>query len=297
MRFDQPFFAVEAGRQVQIVLENEDIMPHNLVITTNGALREVAEAGAVAGPDKGWQKKPYVPKSDKVLFATSEVPAFAKEKLTFTAPKEPGEYPFVCTYPQHWLRMYGVMVVVDDVEEFNKNPLKPKDPIGSNRSLVQNWKVEDLQDKLDAGLRGRNTEIGKKLFTEATCASCHKVQGQGGVIGPDLTDLFAKWKGDRVAVLREIIEPSHKIDDKYAMHLILTVDGQTISGIVTAEDKSSVTVLSSQEAKAPTVVPRDDIDEMNKSKISMMPKGLLDQYTQDEIFEIVAYLEAIGKKP
>ncbi len=297
MRFDQSYFVVEAGRQVQIVLENEDLMPHNFVITANGALREVAEAGALAGPDGGWQKKPYVPKSDKVLFATAGVPAFAKDRLTFTAPKESGEYPYVCTYPQHWLRMYGVMVVVNDVEAFNKNPVKPKDPIGSNRSLVQNWKVEDLKDKLDAGLRGRNTEIGKKLFTEATCASCHKIQGQGGIIGPELTDLFTKWKGDRVAVLREIIEPSHKIDDKYAMHLILTVDGQTISGIVTAEDKNSVTMLSSQEAKAPSVILRDDIDEMNKSKISMMPKGLLDQYTQDEIFEIVAYLETIGKKP
>jgi putative membrane-bound dehydrogenase-like protein len=297
MRFDQTYFAVEAGRQVQIVLDNEDLMPHNLVITANGALREVAEAGALAGPDGGWQKKPYVPKSEKVLFATDGVPAFSKVRLTFTAPKEPGEYPYVCTYPQHWLRMYGVMVVVKDVDAFNKNPVKPKDPIGNNRSLVQNWKVEDLQDKLEAGLRGRSAEIGKKLFTEATCASCHKVQGQGGIIGPELTDLFAKWKGDRIAILREIIEPSHKIDDKYSMHLILTVDGQTISGIVTAEDKNSVTLLSSQEAKAPSVILRDDIDEMNKSKISMMPKGLLDQYTQDEIFEIVAYLETIGKKP
>ncbi len=296
MRYDLPYFAVEAGRQVQIVLDNEDIMPHNLVITTPGSLRSVAEAGALAGQDGGFQKKPYVPKSKDVLFATGMVPAFAKEKLTFVAPKEPGEYPYVCTYPQHWLRMYGVMVVVKDLEAWNAKPSTPKDPIGSNRSLVKNWKVEDLQDKLASGLRGRTFEIGKKLFAEATCASCHKVQGQGGVIGPELTDLFTKWKGDQVAVLREIIEPSHKIDDKYAMHLILTVDGQTVSGIITAEDKSSVSILSSQEAKSPTIVPRDDIDEMNKSKISMMPKGLLDQYTEDEIFEIVAYLESVGKK-
>ncbi len=190
------------------------------------------------------------------------------------------------------------MVVVDDLDTWLKNPKKPKDPIGSNRSFVKNWKTEDLGPLLDEGLRGRNPEIGKRLFAEATCGSCHKVQGVGGIIGPELTDVFAKWKGDRAAVLREILEPSHKIDDKYAMHLILTTDSQTLSGIVTAQDKNSVTILANQEAKSPTVIPRDEIEEMTKSANSMMPKALLDQYTQDEIFEILAYLESSQpKKP
>jgi hypothetical protein len=65
---------------------------------------------------------------------------------------------------------------------------------------------------------------------------------------------------------------------------------------MTAEDKNSVTILTSQEAKSPTVIARDDIEEMTKSATSIMPKALLDQYTQDEIFEIVAYLEAVGKQ-
>jgi putative heme-binding domain-containing protein len=190
--------------------------------------------------------------------------------------------------------MYGVMVVVNDLDEWLKNPITPKDPIGNNRSFVKNWKVEDLVPHLTDGLRGRNFDIGKRLFAEASCASCHKVKGEGGIIGPELTDIYTKWKGDRTAILREMIEPSHKIDDKYAMHLILTIDSQTLSGIVTAEDKNSVTILASQEAKAPTVIPRDDIEEMTKSKTSMMPKALLDQYTQDEIFEIMAYLESAG---
>ena len=89
MRYDLPYFAVEAGRPVQILLNNEDLMPHNLVITAPGALREVAMAGAVAGPTKQ-----YLPESDKVMFATGLVPARQHERLTFTAPKTPGEYPF-----------------------------------------------------------------------------------------------------------------------------------------------------------------------------------------------------------
>ena len=296
MRYDQTYFAVEAGRPVQIVFNNLDLMPHNLVITAPGTLKEVANDGLAAGPDGGWKKMAYVPKSNNVLFATPAVPAFSKERLTFTAPETPGEYPYVCTFPQHWLRMYGVMVVVDDLEAWLKNPVKPKDPIGNNRSFIKHWKTEDLQGQLTEGLRGRTPEIGKRLFAEASCASCHKVKGEGGIIGPELSDVFTKWKGDRTAVLREMIEPSHKIDDKYATHLILTVNSQTISGIVIAQGKNTVTILANQEAKAPTVIQRDDIEEMAKSTISMMPKALLDQYTQDEIFEIMAYLESVSPK-
>ncbi|MCA9071968.1 MAG: azurin, partial [Planctomycetaceae bacterium] len=110
MRYDTPYFAVEAGRPVQVVLKNEDLMPHNFVITQPGALQETAEAGAVLGPNPGFEGKPYVPKSDKVMHATGMVQVGKLERLTFTAPKEPGEYPYVCTFPRHWMRMYGVMV-------------------------------------------------------------------------------------------------------------------------------------------------------------------------------------------
>ena len=135
-------------------------------------------------------------------------------------------------------------------------------------------------------------EIGKRLFAEASCLSCHKVGDEGGAIGPELTDVYTRWKGDDVAVLREILDPSHRIDEKYAMHLVLTVDGQTMSGIVVAEDKDSVSILANAEAKEPTVIALDDIEEMVKTSTSMMPRALLDQYTQDEIFELLAYLKA-----
>ncbi len=296
MRYDLEYFAVEAGRSVQIVLENHDLMPHNLVVTTPDALKEVAQLGLETGPHRGWQGLPYVPESEKVLFATPMVPADGVERLTFTAPTEPGEYPFVCTFPQHWYRMYGVMVVVEDLDAWLKNPIKPGNPIGSNRSHVHSWKVDDLKAELESGLLGRTTEIGKKLFAEASCLGCHKVLGEGGVIGPELTDVFARWKGDRLGVLREILNPSHKVDAKYAMQRILTVDGRTITGVLLKEDDDNVTLLTNPEAKEPTVIPQDDIEAMVASPLSMMPKALLDQYTKDEIFELMSYLESIDPK-
>lgn len=294
MRYDIPFFAVEAGRPVQVVLVNEDLMPHNLVITTPGDLKEVADLGMQAGPDGGLDGKQYVPHSEKVLFATNMIAADATERLTFTAPTEPGEYPYVCTFPRHWMRMYGVMVVVDDLDAWNKNPVEPKDPIGSNRSFVQSWKIEDLQEELETGLRGRIPAIGEKLFIEATCAQCHKAGTLNiGNVGPELNTVFSRLKDDKKAVLREILDPSHRIEDKYAVHLILTVDGDTVSGLVTEETKDAVSILENPESSKPTVVVREDIEEMVKTANSMMPKGLLDRFSKDEIFEIMAYLQGI----
>ena len=62
MRYDIPYFAVEAGKSVQIVLENHDLMPHNLVVTVPEALKEVAQLGLQAGPNNGWKNLPYVPR-------------------------------------------------------------------------------------------------------------------------------------------------------------------------------------------------------------------------------------------
>ena len=295
MRYDLTHFAVQAGKSVQVVLENHDLMPHNIVFTTPGDLKEVAQLGLQAGPN-GYKGNQYVPESDKVLFASQMIPADQQEAMTFTAPTEPGEYPFVCTFPQHWYRMYGVMVVVEDLDARMKNPTEPANPIGSNRSFVQAWTVDDLKDDLDTGLRGRSPEIGKRIFAEASCAGCHKAQGEGGVIGPDLTDVFTRWKGDRVGVLREILDPSHKVDAKYAMQRVLTVDGHTITGVLIAEDDDNVTLLSNPEAKEPTVISQDDIEAMVPSSVSMMPKALMDQYTKDELFELMAYLESIAPK-
>lgn len=290
MRYDLPYFAVQAAKSVQIVLVNEDMMPHNLVITTPGSLKEVAQLGLEVGPRGVDGGLPYVPKSDLVLHATDLVPAHGQVRLTFTAPVEPGEYPYVCTFPQHWYRMYGVMVVVEDLDQWSKNPVEPANPIGSNRSFVQAWKVDDLKDELEAGLQGRSPDIGKRLFAEASCAGCHKMNGEGGVIGPDLTDVVQRWKGDRVGMLREVLDPSHKVDAKYAMQRVLTADGQVISGILMKEDDDAVTLVVSPDAKEPMVIAQDDIEQMSPSSISIMPKALLDQYTRDEIFELLAYL-------
>jgi putative heme-binding domain-containing protein len=291
MRYDKPFFAVEAGRPVQVILENEDLMPHNLVITRTGRLKEVALAGAALGTTPGLDGKLYVPESPDVLFCTNMVNAGSREILTFNAPSEPGEYPYVCTFPRHWMRMYGVMVVVDDLDAWLRTPTEPKDPLGNNRSFVKSWQPTDFAAaQLPDLLRGRSPEIGAKLFKEATCLGCHKLNSEGGSVGPELTGLMKRWKGDHYGILREILEPSYKIDPKYAVRIVVDVDGKTTSGIVTAEDKKSISILVNPEVPEPQVIQKSNIEEIIPSTTSMMPKALLDKFTQDEIMEILSYI-------
>ncbi len=295
MRYDVPYFAVEAGRPVQILLENHDLMPHNLVVTQPGALKSVAMAGLSAGPE-GTNGLPYVPDSPNVVAASAMIAPDATTRITLTAPEQPGEYPYVCTFPQHWYRMYGVMVVVKDLDAWNQNPIEPANPLGSNRSFVQAWTMDDFAGAFDSDLAGRSTMIGEKIFNEASCVGCHKVNDQGGVVGPDLTDVYTRWKSDHQAVLREILEPSHKIDSKYAMQTVLTVEGKTYSGIVIDENDDILTLVSNPEDKEPIVISQEDIELTKRSATSMMPKALMDQYTKEEILELMAYLKEAAEK-
>ena len=301
MRYDRPYFVVEAGRPVQVVLQNDDLMGHNLVITTHGSLKEVAELGLAAGPAGDSQGRQYVPNSEKVLFATDLVGPGQEERLTFNAPTETGEYPYVCTFPRHWMRMYGVMVVVDDLDAWLQNPMPPADPLGIQRAFVNNWRIEDFADEseqLDPSWQdSASPEKGAVHFVEATCSQCHQANGNGGLVGPAINGVLGRWQGNPAHVLREILEPSHRIDLKYAVHLIVTFDGDSLAGIVAAEDKTSVSILANPESKELTTVARDDIEEMVRTSTSMMPKGLLDRYGREEVLDLLAYVISLPDVP
>jgi len=129
MLFDLKWFVVQKGKPVQIVLANPDAMPHNLVIGQPGSLQEVATAGGIMPLPTDPEVKPYVPDTALVLHATRLLTGGETERLNFTAPAKPGEYVYLCTFPGHWVRMYGVMLVVDNLEAWEGKPTVPKDPI------------------------------------------------------------------------------------------------------------------------------------------------------------------------
>ena len=297
MRYDTPYFAVEAGRPVQLVLKNDDLMPHNLVITQPGKLKAVAMAAAGLPPTIDRTGRQFVPKTSDVLFSTKMVASHGRAVLTFTAPTKPGEYPYVCTFPNHWMRMYGVMVVVKDLDAWIATPAPPADPLGYKRKFVRKWSLEDFAGDLTAAVGKVPPKAGQQIFQQATCVLCHKVGKQGRPVGPDLTGIFDRHKGDIRSVLREIVDPSHKVDPKFALYNVLTGDGKTISGVISKQDRDSITIVSNPEKPQPQTIARDDITLMKKSSVSMMPKGIMDRFSREEILALLAYLKSVKAPP
>ena len=104
-------FAVKAGEALAFTLSNPDVVPHNWVLVEPGSLQIVGELGnqLIANPEAFARQ--YIPESDKVIAHTDIVPPGEKQTIYFQAPSQPGRYPFLCTFPGHWMVMNGVIVV------------------------------------------------------------------------------------------------------------------------------------------------------------------------------------------
>lgn len=112
MKYDITEFVVEAGKPIELIFENTDFMQHNLLIVKPGSKEKVGEAADKLATDPLGAEKNYIPEMTEVLFATALVNPEERVVLRFTAPSEPGIYPYICTFPGHWRIMQGVMKVV-----------------------------------------------------------------------------------------------------------------------------------------------------------------------------------------
>ena len=109
--YDVREFKVKAGAPVKLVFENPDVTPHNLLIVQPGAADEVGLAGNEMAKTPDGLAKGFIPDSPKILHKTRMLNQGDQEVLRFTAPTAPGHYPYLCTFPGHWLVMKGEMIV------------------------------------------------------------------------------------------------------------------------------------------------------------------------------------------
>lgn len=110
-RYSQTTIVAKAGQRVQIVFNNTDDMLHNVVIVQRDSYPAFEKQLVAMLTDPNAQKRGFIPDSPLVLFATPMANPRQSVTLEFTAPTEPGEYPFVCTFPGHWLTMRGILRV------------------------------------------------------------------------------------------------------------------------------------------------------------------------------------------
>lgn len=122
MRYDTTRIVVEAGKPFEVIMENMDFMPHNLVFVEPGTRLDVAKSVATMKPDqldsKGRAYFPDVRRDKRVIDGTKLVEAGQKTTLKLNAPKKEGEYEYVCTFPEHAMMMYGTLVVTKDVDAY-----------------------------------------------------------------------------------------------------------------------------------------------------------------------------------
>jgi len=180
--------------------------------------------------------------------------------------------------------------------EKKKNPFgtKPKGPVGNalletKRPLVKTWKVNDLLKKVEGGLSNRDFDRGKKLFTEAKCVLCHTYgRDQGGFIGPALTEVGGRFGA--VDILYAVIEPSKDIADAYKQRTVITVDGRSFTGMVSQIDGDTQITENILDPDRKITVSEDNVESIHESKVSPMPEGLLNTLSEEEIFDLVAYV-------
>ena len=300
--FDRTQIYVEAGKPFELVFENVDIMPHNLVMAQPGQLAKVGVAGEAMAADPNAYAKNFVPSLPEVLKATKLLQPGQTERILITAPSEAGDYPYVCTFPGHWTRMNGVMHVVPDLDAVPREALLAAsapagETPGATRAFVKAWTVADLAGDLNRLDLGRNAERGKQIFQSLACVQCHKVDGVGnGEVGPDMADLrkkLAAGQADPKYVLTSMVEPSKNIDEKYQTLILALTSGETVTGVAVAKDGKQIRISSNPLAPGGAVtrdIPLGEIDEQLVSKVSAMPEGLLNTLDKEEILALLGYI-------
>jgi putative heme-binding domain-containing protein len=313
MIYDKERLAVQAGKPVEFIFANTDNMPHNFSIAVPGSLEEVGLLAEATARDADAMQRNYIPVTDKIILASRLLQPGESQALSFEAPTEPGIYPYVCTYPGHWLRMHGALYVVEDLKAYiadrdaylAAHPLEMKDELLKYIDRNTEWTYDDLAEAVDVlpfgdddehahADGGRSFAVSKNLFKVASCIACHKMNDEGNAFGPDLSKLEAK-KMTKEHLLNSLLDPSRDIDEKFQSNVIELVDGRTVTGLVVRETKEEIDVIVDPLANAqPTTIRVEDIEDRFTNKTSTMPKGLLNKLTREEIIDLIAFVVARG---
>ena len=170
----------------------------------------------------------------------------------------------------------------------------PKDPLAdlAPRSQVKQWSVDELAEKFAAKKSGFNYERGKQMFAVAQCYKCHRFAGQGGIQGPDLTASSQRFSTKDM--LTAIIEPNKEISDQYEATVFQTEEETVIGRVANLNGDNLMVATNMLDPGNFINLKRSDIIDMKPSKASMMPSGLLDTLTEEEIFDLLVYLQSGG---
>ena len=158
----------------------------------------------------------------------------------------------------------------------------------SEQKMEQIKRYQQLVERGD--LPPPDLALGRMLFAK-TCQRCHVLYGAGQQLGPDIT---GSNRANLDYLLENIIDPSAVMAKEYRQSVVLTDNGQVITGIVRSETDNALTI---QTAESLVRVPRDEIESLKESDLSMMPEDQLNPFNEHEIRSLIAYLRHKSQTP
>ena len=143
--------------------------------------------------------------------------------------------------------------------------------------------------------RDGDADRGRAVFARANgsggvaCASCHRVQGEGRWIGPDLSTIGVKYGKDEL--FRSILYPSAAVGYSYKTNILALKDGRTVTGLVVEESPDRI-VVKQADGRRESIRP-GDVEDRKLSDLSLMPEGLAEAMTDRELVDLVSFLSTL----
>ncbi len=142
-----------------------------------------------------------------------------------------------------------------------------------------------------ADLEGGNARHGREIF-KRNCANCHVVENEGRDFGPNLSDVAIRLT--RAKIVESILDPNADVEEKYRSTLILTIDGDVISGLLVKEDEQTVEIYDGTIIRKVAV---DDIEQRTTKSQSSMPDDVVTAMSPSELVHVIEYLGTLKTKP
>ena len=152
--------------------------------------------------------------------------------------------------------------------------------VSANRKAVADEYAKAIELKGDA-------KRGAAVY-EKTCSKCHRINGIGHNVGPDISDTRARA---RDALLYDILDPNRRVDPQFTEYIVVTTDGRTFNGLLKAESPDSI-ILRQPEGREETIL-RSDIEDLKATNKSLMPEGIERDVTVEQMADVLEFLKQL----
>ena len=171
-----------------------------------------------------------------------------------------------------------------------ENALRTAGKITSRKTLT----VEERAAMLTKATTTASAAEGERIYRneQLGCLKCHAIGGAGGLVGPDMISLGASAQPDYL--LESLLNPNAKVKENYNTTVIATIDGKVVAGVQIQKSEKTLTLRTAENKIIE--VPVAEIEEQSQG-VSLMPEGLVDNLTDDEIASVVRFLSELGRTP